>query len=301
MGYYDVYISDEKQEARTPKTMMALLNNIYFKGRHVHDPCPANWNGKVDGLKVPWSKVNYVNPPFRQLPAWLDKAHAESLCGRDSIVLMPMRFTSQYFNEILCRATSVVIWFNSIAFVPFENKFPIGICTLQFGTSLKPAFDRSIFQSKPVSMDRWIMKAPILPQDILTRVKLHFPGIVAVDNVKRLRHKGGSYVFLTSLFSENTRAIIEHCQQNPDAVVVACTMVCFDAGYMSEAMPLVKQVCIYPASVSLNGRKSYLPSQVLAFSRGSIGYQQPETVRMAKVYLTRMLKTLRIRDPPTIP
>jgi hypothetical protein len=82
-----------------PDVYEALDDEFHFD----FDPCPLNPD--FDGLKVPWGKSNYVNPPFvrRGEPASITdfarKAIAESKLGNLSVLVVPAH--SHYMNMLL--------------------------------------------------------------------------------------------------------------------------------------------------------------------------------------------------------
>jgi len=75
----DVYLSPYWVTARLPMIL----------GPDFHDPCPGPRLGhtgshsakpypQVNGLESNWGAMNFVNPPFSEMEAWIDKAEAET-------------------------------------------------------------------------------------------------------------------------------------------------------------------------------------------------------------------------------
>lgn len=65
----------------SPKWLLDIFNVGYF------DPCPEN--PQFDGLTIPWTKLNYVNPPFNKKVPWIDKALEEQALGNTTVMLLP--------------------------------------------------------------------------------------------------------------------------------------------------------------------------------------------------------------------
>lgn len=74
------HFSSLRMDWRTPKAVYQVLDSEF---QFDHDPCPAGWDGKIDGLSSDWGKSNYVNPPYgRELPKWIEKGHQEWQKGK---------------------------------------------------------------------------------------------------------------------------------------------------------------------------------------------------------------------------
>src|SRR5258708_7761922 len=63
---------------QTPKALYNLLNKEF---EFDHDPCPLNREKSLatipNGLNSEWGKSNFVNPPFKDCPAWIKKSLEE--------------------------------------------------------------------------------------------------------------------------------------------------------------------------------------------------------------------------------
>lgn len=69
-----------------------------------YDPCPLGGiNGDFDGLKIAWSGINYVNPPYSRplKDKFIMKAYEEHKRGIKSILLIPASTDTKIFHEIL--------------------------------------------------------------------------------------------------------------------------------------------------------------------------------------------------------
>lgn len=48
------HFSSLRMDWRTPKAVYQVLDSEF---QFDHDPCPANWDGKVDGLTSDWGGI----------------------------------------------------------------------------------------------------------------------------------------------------------------------------------------------------------------------------------------------------
>lgn len=99
------HFSSIRIDWRTPKAVYQILDaEFHFD----HDPCPANWDGEIDGLEGEWGNVNYVNPPYgRELPKWIKKGYTEWLKGKTVVFLIPSRTDTVWWHDYCMRATEI--------------------------------------------------------------------------------------------------------------------------------------------------------------------------------------------------
>ena len=95
--------SSSRQNWKTPAKVYADLNSEFgFTG----DPCPPDPD--FDGLLCDWSTVNFLNPPYSQIMAWLKKAIIEHRKGKTIVALLPSRTGTAWFHEcVLPHATEI--------------------------------------------------------------------------------------------------------------------------------------------------------------------------------------------------
>ena len=67
----------------------------------LYDPCPANWDGKTDGLGIDWptDRVCFVNPPYSEIKSWAAKCELEWGRGCTILFLIPSRTDTRYFHD----------------------------------------------------------------------------------------------------------------------------------------------------------------------------------------------------------
>lgn len=89
-------------EWNTPKSLYNQLNDEFCFD---FDPCPENH--KFDGLIIEWGRVNFVNPPYSQLSAWLKKGYEEWQKGKTVIFLIPSRTDTKAWHEYCMKADEI--------------------------------------------------------------------------------------------------------------------------------------------------------------------------------------------------
>jgi len=78
--------------APSPKWLLEIFKD-YF------DPCPSV--PAFNGLKIPWAKKNYVNPPYSIKIPWIKKAIIESRMDRKSFMLLPVDTSTRWFCDLI--------------------------------------------------------------------------------------------------------------------------------------------------------------------------------------------------------
>jgi|TARA_R110000744_G_scaffold9550_4_gene30441 hypothetical protein len=85
------------------------------------DPCPADYDGSFDGLSIPWKAVNFVNPPYGDMKAWVKKCHDEWLLGKTVILLIPPRTCSTYFHQWIYQKAELRFIKGRVKFIDGRN------------------------------------------------------------------------------------------------------------------------------------------------------------------------------------
>jgi phage N-6-adenine-methyltransferase len=109
---------------QTPPHILEALEERYGP---LFDPCPANWDGKTDGLEIEWpvNQVVFVNPPFSQLSAWAEKVWSENFHrGVQVVMLMPARVDTQYFHDYICNGAELEFFKGRIRFIDPGTTLP---------------------------------------------------------------------------------------------------------------------------------------------------------------------------------
>jgi hypothetical protein len=130
-----MFTSKSDQLAQTPQELMNFIKNKFNKGMDLFDPAPVNWDIEKhgDGLKIPWKRVNYINPPFSDARKWLEKGVEESKKRNLSIFLLPCRFHTTYFQDVMKSITCIYILSLPIRFNGYKTPIPVGMCLIVIG------------------------------------------------------------------------------------------------------------------------------------------------------------------------
>ena len=62
--------------------------------------CRRFYSEKDDGLAQPWSKRNWMNPPYgKMIGKWIARADQEAQAGNTTVALLPARTDTKYFHQ----------------------------------------------------------------------------------------------------------------------------------------------------------------------------------------------------------
>lgn len=114
-----VFLSRESDHWATPKY---IYEQAMAKG--MHDPCPLR--SDTDGLATEWEKDNFVNPPYSQLKAWVEKSIEESKKGKGVTLLIPARTDTKAFKLLFDYGSKITfisgrLRFNEANTAPFPS------------------------------------------------------------------------------------------------------------------------------------------------------------------------------------
>jgi hypothetical protein len=123
------YIAPSKSDDwATPKDLYDKLNaEFHFD----FDPCPLNAN--FDGLSIDWESRSFVNPPYSNLKAWIQKSFDESKKGKLVVMLIPARTDTKAFHEIIFPNAEVRFLKGRLKFGDSKNNAPFPSCIVIFG------------------------------------------------------------------------------------------------------------------------------------------------------------------------
>lgn len=122
--YSKLMWSTDNQQAQTPREVWEILEQEFGK---MHDPCPPNYT--INGLVSEWKSVNYINPPYNECGAWMEKVVTEYKKGKKCICLIPARSHTNWFHEwVIPYVTELRFVQNGVRFVGYKRKSPFSIC-----------------------------------------------------------------------------------------------------------------------------------------------------------------------------
>jgi len=117
-----IHINNDDNYATPPQFYNELNKRFCFD----FDPCPYN-EGEVvlDGLKIDWGGVNFVNPPYslKLKEAFIKKGIEESKKGKVCVFLIPVSTSTKLFHEyIKPNATEIEFVRGRIKFGKLDEK-----------------------------------------------------------------------------------------------------------------------------------------------------------------------------------
>lgn len=104
---------------KTPADFYAALDaEFHFDD----DPCPE---AGMFGLDRVWGQCSYVNPPYSNIRAWMEKGLAEYRLGKTVVFNVPARSDTKWFHEIvLPHATEIRFIKGRLRFDGAKNSAP---------------------------------------------------------------------------------------------------------------------------------------------------------------------------------
>lgn len=116
----------------TPKKFYSILERVF---QFDHDPCPLGGTGGLDRNLV-WGKRNYVNPPYSEVPVWLNRVLEEREKGNMTVMLVPFRGNSNYWKEkVWNKAEAIYFIADRLVFQGYTRPLTIPLCLLVYGAS----------------------------------------------------------------------------------------------------------------------------------------------------------------------
>jgi site-specific DNA-methyltransferase (adenine-specific) len=120
--YHQAMMTSLNQDWRTPQRIYDELNKEFHFD---FDPCPNNPH--FDGLEVEWGNSNFINPPYGRIivgkykgkslqDLFVKRAFEESLKGKLSVLLIPVRTSSKRWQNYILNQEHVEIRFMSKRF-----------------------------------------------------------------------------------------------------------------------------------------------------------------------------------------
>jgi hypothetical protein len=110
------YMPKSKSDVHiTPRRVWEMIESTWgHKKTDFYDPCPLN--PQQDGLTLPWTKLNFVNPPYGQrtnplLMLFVVKAHYETRWEKnETILLLPAKTDQDWFHDYILEPGYEILW-----------------------------------------------------------------------------------------------------------------------------------------------------------------------------------------------
>ena len=118
MPVWSKRINSGEQEYLTPECIASKYIDFF-------DPCPfprPEWNG----LQVEWGEKAFVNPPFRNVRPWVEKAITESQKGCLVHMLIPPAVSTLAWHELIFpKAQEIIFLRRYVPYVRMQDKTTI--------------------------------------------------------------------------------------------------------------------------------------------------------------------------------
>jgi len=113
------------------KTPLELYNELNKEFDFDFDPCPDE--PESDGLDIEWGERNFVNPPYNQLTAWMEKGFEEFKKGKLVVFLIPSRTDTRWWHNFCMKATEIRFIKGRLSFEGFGGgSAPFPSCVVIF-------------------------------------------------------------------------------------------------------------------------------------------------------------------------
>jgi phage N-6-adenine-methyltransferase len=113
---HDVHFSHDSDEWATPQRLFNELNNEFNFQLDVaatasNAKCRRFYDRAMNGLDEDWATRNWCNPPYSQIAKWVTKARREQLKGRLTVMLVPARTDTAWFQDSVIKKPDVEVRF----------------------------------------------------------------------------------------------------------------------------------------------------------------------------------------------
>lgn len=98
----------------------------YYKKLCWYDPCPLH--ASFDGLSIDWGYMSYVNPPYSNIGAWVDKSIEEAKKGKTIVLLVPARTDTKWFHKLVRCASDIMFIVGRLKFGNATSSAPFPSC-----------------------------------------------------------------------------------------------------------------------------------------------------------------------------
>ena len=284
-GYRESLTQSKDQAARTPRRLLDQLNREF--GPFDFDPCPAvpaqmdSERRTVDNLDPAsiWGHRNFVNPPYDDVGAWLEKAvHEADEHGAMSLFLIPARTWTAWFHDWVMPFASVVRFLRGV--VAFEGyatplSTPLMLVLIE-GQERGHPLRQLLWQRQEATLRRPVMRVRPVVQALEIEVEVEGAGLAQLKTVaavstsfasafgfELLRIAAGQLPSVAQL-STAPRLFLVHQSRQPVAKLLA------SAAHMIDTVQGLKSLALL------------VPARM-----GSKVYHEAALARASRVYLIR--------------
>ena len=118
----NTYCRSATNSVATPPYLLELVRAEFGA---FFDPCPLNpsFDKKkdVDGLSIPWKKVNYCNPPYNSAKPWVSKAKREQERGNTTILLLKLSTLGTQYMKTFADTAELRVFSHKLSFPGYPH------------------------------------------------------------------------------------------------------------------------------------------------------------------------------------
>ncbi|MBQ2644053.1 adenine methyltransferase [bacterium] len=130
--------NSDRQDYLTPEDFINKILAKYNRQEFDLDTCCSQKNipakhhfvyPEKNGLQLEWNNFNWCNPPYKYCDKWVKKAYHEQIIGHSTIMLIPARTETAYWQDYILEKENVKIKFlrKGLRFLHPETKEKMGI------------------------------------------------------------------------------------------------------------------------------------------------------------------------------
>lgn len=110
------FLKSGNQVVQTPKAFYQQINDLF---NFDYDPCPIKPD--YDAMKTDWGRMNFVNPPFKHVEAFLLRAEA---LKTKAVFLIPCFLKRRYLQRSKHIIHSIIFLRTGLKFDGYTRKYP---------------------------------------------------------------------------------------------------------------------------------------------------------------------------------
>lgn len=117
-----------RQDWRTPKAVYDALDKEFA---FFDDPCPGNGSTR-DGLIGSWGSPAFVNPPFKTIAKWVQKAWEQHQQNKTVVLLIPARTDTRWWHDYCMKAKEIRFIKGRLKYEGAKFNAPFPSCVVVF-------------------------------------------------------------------------------------------------------------------------------------------------------------------------
>lgn len=124
------------QRAETPQDLFDAIDRQFHFTRDVcasaeNAKCAKYWTEEDDCLSKEWDGINWMNPPYKTMRKFVEKAYGES-GNAVTVCLLPARTNTRWWHDY-CMRGEVYFICGRPKFVGYKHGFPQPLAIVVFG------------------------------------------------------------------------------------------------------------------------------------------------------------------------